>query len=29
VEWSAPGPLSEVSVANRSRPVDFPHFRRF
>ncbi|MEZ4859948.1 MAG: Gfo/Idh/MocA family oxidoreductase [Caldilineaceae bacterium] len=28
VEWSVPGPLSELSVANRSRPVDFPDFRR-
>lgn len=28
VEWSVPGPLSELSVANRSRPVDFPNFRR-
>lgn len=28
VEWSAPGPLSDTSVANRSRPVDFPNFRR-
>lgn len=28
-EWSAPGPLSEQSVANRSRPVDFPNFRRY
>ncbi len=27
-EWSAPGPLSEQSVANRSAPVDFPDFRR-
>ncbi len=27
-EWSAPGPLSELSVANRSAPVDFPNFRR-
>jgi len=27
-EWSAPGPLSEQSVARRSRPVDFPDFRR-
>jgi len=26
-EWSAPGPLSEASVANRSIPVDFPDFR--
>lgn len=29
VEWSVPGPLSALSVANRSRPVDFPDFRRF
>ncbi len=29
VEWSAPGPLSEQSVADRSRPVDFPNFRRY
>lgn len=29
VEWSAPGPLSDLSVANRSRPVDFPDFRRY
>jgi predicted dehydrogenase len=29
VEWSIPGPLSEQSVANRSRPVDFPNFRRY
>lgn len=28
VEWSAPGPLSDLSVANRSRPIDFPNFRR-
>ncbi|MBX3012010.1 MAG: Gfo/Idh/MocA family oxidoreductase [Caldilineaceae bacterium] len=28
VEWSVPGPLSEQSVADRSRPVDFPDFRR-
>jgi predicted dehydrogenase len=27
-EWSAPGPLSDASVAKRSRPVDFPNFRR-
>lgn len=27
-EWSAPGPLSEASVARRSAPVDFPDFRR-
>ena len=29
VEWSIPGPLSELSVASRSRPVDFPNFRRY
>jgi hypothetical protein len=28
VEWSAPGPLSEISVARHSEPVDFPDFRR-
>jgi hypothetical protein len=27
-DWSAPGPLSEQSAGNRSRPVDFPDFRR-
>ena len=27
-EWSAPGPLSEQSVAQRSAAVDFPDFRR-
>lgn len=27
-DWSAPGPLSELSVARRSAPVDFPNFRR-
>jgi hypothetical protein len=27
-DWSAPGPLSEQSVALRSAPVDFPDFRR-
>jgi hypothetical protein len=27
-EWSAPGPLSEASVKNRSAAVDFPDFRR-
>lgn len=27
-DWSVPGPLSELSVSNRSRPVDFPDFRR-
>jgi Oxidoreductase family, NAD-binding Rossmann fold len=27
-EWSAPGPLSEQSVAKRSAAVDFPDFRR-
>ena len=27
-EWSAPGPLSELSVAQRSAAVDFPNFRR-
>jgi hypothetical protein len=26
--WSAPGPLSERSVANRGRSVDFPDFTR-
>jgi hypothetical protein len=26
--WSAVGFLSERSVANRSRPVDFPDFTR-
>ncbi len=26
-DWSAPGPLSEVSVARRSAAVDFPDFR--
>ncbi len=29
VEWSVPGPLSELSVADRSRPIDFPNFRRY
>lgn len=28
VEWSAPGPLSELSVAQRSAPINFPNFRR-
>lgn len=27
-DWSAPGPLSEQSVAQRSGAVDFPDFRR-
>ncbi|CAN5650586.1 Gfo/Idh/MocA family oxidoreductase [soil metagenome] len=27
-DWSAPGPLSEQSVAQRSSAVDFPNFRR-
>lgn len=27
-EWSAPGPLSEQSAANRSSAVDFPDFRK-
>jgi predicted dehydrogenase len=27
-DWSAPGPLSEQSVARRSAAVDFPDFRR-
>lgn len=27
VEWSAPGPLSVLSVAKRSEVVDFPNFR--
>ena len=27
-EWSAPGPLSEMSVAKRSAPIDFPNFRK-
>ena len=26
--WSAPGPLSEASVAKGSAPVDFPDFTR-
>jgi hypothetical protein len=26
-DWSAPGPLSDLSVARRSAPVDFPDFR--
>ena len=26
--WSAISPLSEISVANRSRPVDVPDFTR-
>ena len=26
--WSAPGPLSEQSVASRSAPVSFPDFTR-
>jgi predicted dehydrogenase len=26
--WSAPGPLSEISVSRRSAPVDFPDFCR-
>jgi len=26
--WSAPGPLSEKSVANGSAPVKFPDFTR-
>jgi predicted dehydrogenase len=28
-DWSAPGPLSELSVKQRSSPVDFPDFRRY
>lgn len=28
VEWSVPGPLSELSVARGSAPVAFPNFRR-
>jgi hypothetical protein len=28
-DWSVPGPLSEVSAARRSAPVDFPDFRRY
>jgi hypothetical protein len=28
VEWSAPGPLSESSVANNGAPVEFPDFTR-
>jgi hypothetical protein len=28
-EWSAPGPLSEISVAQGSQPVEFPNFRRY
>ena len=28
VEWSAPGPLSELSVAQGSQPVKFPDFRQ-
>ncbi len=27
-DWSVPGPLSQVSTAKRSAPVDFPDFRR-
>ena len=27
-EWSVPGPLSDLSIARRSAPVDFPNFRR-
>ncbi len=27
-DWSAPGPLSDLSIARRSAPVDFPDFRR-
>jgi predicted dehydrogenase len=27
-DWSAPGPLSDQSIARRSAPVDFPNFRR-
>jgi hypothetical protein len=27
-DWSAPGPLSEHSANSRSRPVDFPDFRK-
>jgi hypothetical protein len=27
-DWTAPGPLSELSVARQSTPVDFPNFRR-
>jgi hypothetical protein len=27
-DWSAPGPLSEMSANSRSRPVDFPDFRK-
>jgi predicted dehydrogenase len=27
-DWSAPGPLSDLSIACRSAPVDFPNFRR-
>mgnify|MGYP005850943017 CR=1 FL=1 len=27
-DWSAPGPLSELSVSRRSAAVDFPDFRR-
>ena len=26
-DWSAPGPLSDLSIARRSAPVDFPNFR--
>jgi hypothetical protein len=26
--WSAPGPLSEESVANGNAPVEFPDFTR-
>jgi len=28
-DWSAPGPLSEMSTARRSAPVSFPDFRRY
>jgi predicted dehydrogenase len=27
-DWSAPSPLSDLSIAQRSAPVDFPNFRR-
>lgn len=27
-DWSAPGPLSEMSANNHSRPIDFPDFRK-
>ena len=26
-DWSAPGPLSELSVSRQSEPVEFPDFR--